>query len=76
MDEDEILRDGGYAEQGYGDKKRKTGHGPYRLGESIPIRDDLYSMIFITCFHPEYVKYLDDEKDKKEAQMEAIIKDY
>jgi len=40
------------------------------------MRDDLYSMIFATCFHPEYVLHADNEKDKKSLLLDAIIDDY
>ena len=33
-------------------------------------------MIFATCFHPEYVKYIDDEKEKKDALLDEIIEDF
>ena len=78
LDEDEYLKDGGFSTEGYGVNKddRDRGAGPYRLHEPIEIREDLYSMIFATCFHPEYVKAIDDEKDKKEALLDEIIEDF
>ena len=78
LDEDEYLKDGGFNTEGYGVNKddRDRGSGPYRLHEPIEIREDLYSMIFATCFHPEYVKAIDDEKDKKEALLDEIIEDF
>ena len=75
---DEIIAKGGHAEVSYGDDEmiRKAGTGPYRLRKPIQMRDDLYSMIFATCFHPEYVKDAEDAKSKKDDLLDEIIKDF
>ena len=33
-------------------------------------------MIFATCFHPEYVKHVEDEQAKKDALLDEIIEDF
>ena len=76
LDEDELNNDEGIADEGYGDVKRERGSGPYRLRKKIEIRDDLYSMIFATCYHPEYVKHARKVIEDKDAEMEEIIADY
>ena len=76
LDDDELAKDGDRVDDSYGKKKRDRGSGPYRLGEPIEIREDLYSMIFATCFHPEYVKHVEDEQAKKDALLDEIIEDF
>lgn len=46
------------------------------MAKPIEIRSDLYSMIFCTCFHPEYVKAIDDKNDEKEENLKNIIEDF
>ena len=62
LDEDELLKDGGMNMSGYGDnmRDRARGAGPYRINTRLETRTDLYSMIFATCFHPEYIKAAED----------------
>ena len=48
-------------------RQRDNGSGPIRLGKTIALREDLYSYIFATSFHPEYVY-------KGEAEEEEICK--
>ena len=79
LDEDEIHKDAaGFGSRSYGDPsiKRATGAGPYRLGKSIDLRDDLYSMIFASCVHAEYIQAADEEKEEKEKLMDEIIEDF
>ena len=35
--------------------QREPGSGPVRLNEKLTMREDLYSYLFITCFHAEYI---------------------
>jgi len=78
LDQDESVAKGGFGIIGYGEDnlKRKPGTGPYRILKPIQMRDDLYSMIFATCFHPEYVLHADIEAKKKDALLNEIIDDY
>ena len=39
----------------YSKIERYKGAGPVRLGEKMKIRDDLYSMLFVTTLHAEYI---------------------
>lgn len=78
LDLDEIENSGGFGHIGYGEEnlKRRPGTGPYRIKKPIQMREDLYSMIFATCFHPEYVLHAETEADKKEALLDEVIADY
>lgn len=50
----EMENKGAYS---YTNRKRDSGAGPVRIGESMSIRGDLYSMLFTTCLHAEYIYY-------------------
>jgi len=40
----------------YVDKERDKGAGPCRIGtQCLFKREDLYTYIFVSCFHPEYI---------------------
>ena len=32
---------------------RKPGEGPTRIGEALPLDEDIYSMLFVLCVRPE-----------------------
>ena len=39
----------------YSNKEREPGSGKLRIGEHIKVRDDLYSMLFVSTLHAEYI---------------------
>ena len=39
----------------YLNKEREPGSGKLRIGEYIKVRDDLYSMLFVSTLHAEYI---------------------
>ena len=49
------------------------GNGPKRIGTSLELNVDLYSMLFITTFHHEYIYDLQKKKLKKERMRKRII---
>ena len=62
---DDEFGTGGAAEYStgkyiYSKIDRAKGTGPVRLGEKMVIRDDLYSMLFITTLHAEYIQYYEE----------------
>ena len=40
----------------YSEQMRIPGSGPLRLNTKLNIREDLYSFLFITCIHAEYIR--------------------
>ena len=44
---------------------REAGTGPCRLGSSIEIGDDVYSMLFASCIRYDYIYYCRDIKGGK-----------
>ena len=44
---------------------REAGTGPCRLGSSIEIGDDVYSMLFASCIRYDYIYYYRDIKGGK-----------
>ena len=49
------------------------GNGPKRIGTSLELNVDLYSMLFITTLHHEYIYDLQKKKLKKEKLRKSII---
>ena len=49
---------------------RSTGGGPIRINTPLVIRDDLYSKLFVSSFHAEYI-----HKYRKKVEYEASIKE-
>lgn len=44
-------------EENYREKKREPGAGPARIGQSIILNEDIYSMFFISTMRPAYLHY-------------------
>ena len=57
-------------------RKRASGTGPLRLNEKLHIREDLYSFLFITCFHAEYIREAQKLHKKEEELLETAIDFY
>ena len=55
---------------------RRRGAGPVRIGERMKVRDDLYSMLFITTLHAEYISYYDGEAADQEEATEKMLSNY
>ena len=54
--------------------RRQRGSGPVRIGERMKVREDLYSMLYVTTLHAEYIDYYDKEKDLNENATEKMLK--
>ena len=52
---------------------RSAGMGLQRIGTKIQLSEDLYSMLFVTCFHPEYIVYCEKVKSSDDRDMNQII---
>lgn len=55
---------------------RPIGEGKLRIGDSIPIGEDIFSMLFVSCIHSRYIYYadyiapkLEEEKNDEKAQL-------
>ena len=55
---------------------RDAGSGPYRMHKPIGVREDLYSMLFVMCFRPEYIQHYKQEKEMADEAMKAMINEY
>ena len=68
--------------------EREYGTGPFRIGTSIPLGDDIYSMLFASCLRHEYLYYYDkvngqqgdisdteEEEEEKDKAKESAAKD-
>ena len=56
--------------------QRTYGSGPHRIGERMQIRDDLYSMLFVTAMDTTYIQHFIDEAEKKKYATNKLIKIY
>ena len=52
---------------------RQPGMGELRIGTKIQLSEDLYSMLFVTCFHPEYIVYCEKVKSSDDRDFNQII---
>jgi len=50
--------------------ERNTGSGPIRINTPLVVRDDLYSKLFVSSFHAEYI-----HKCTKKVEHDASIKE-
>ena len=60
----------------YTKRDRVSGSGPLRLGEDMEIRPDLYSMLFVSCIHPEYVQHYEEIAQVKEEKTEKMLESH
>ena len=54
-------------------ESRAAGMGLQRIGTKLQLSEDLYSMLFVTCFHPEYIVYYEKVKSSDDRDMNQII---
>ena len=55
----EEFEPGSRGDYVYASIKREAGSGPVRINERMSIRDDLYSLLFVTTLHAEYIWHCD-----------------
>ena len=55
---------------------RAPGSGQLRIGQSIKVRDDLYSMLFVSTLHAEYILHCEREYDEEQSATKKLLKDY
>lgn len=62
----------------YGKLERSVGAGPYRIGEPLKglISNDLYGMIFVSCFKAEFILELKRKQDASENLDDKVIQNY
>jgi len=56
----------------YSKSERDEGAGPMRVGKSLPLTHDLYSMLFVSVMHYEYVHEKWCERQDKLGNPRAI----
>ena len=80
LDDEMLDEDAGWEPHGemYGQIERSVGAGPYRIGEPLKglITNDLYGMIFVSCFRAEYVLELKRKQDASEDLDAKVIENY
>ena len=60
----------------YSKKDREPGSGKLRIGEKIKVRDDLYSMLFVSTLHAEYILQCEREHEADEAAKTKLLDHY
>ena len=60
----------------YKEINRETGSGPVRIGESMAIRPDLYSMLFVSSLHAEYIFHYTTAGEVKEESTNKMLTKY
>ena len=72
--EDELKHDGEDSYRGgYVGNERDKGSGPIRIGTPCVLeREDLYTYIFVSCLHPEYVYAGDIESQKRDDILSEL----
>ena len=73
MIDDEKYEAGNYS---YSSREREAGSGKLRIGRSIKVRDDLYSMLFVSTLHAEYILHCEREHEEEEKAKVRLINDY
>jgi len=58
--------------------ERDAGTGPYRIDKTLvgKLNNELYSMIFVSCFRAEYVCKFKRQEDEKDVLDAKVISDY
>ena len=56
--------------------ERRAGSGRVRIGENMEIMNDLYSMLFVSSLHAEYILYLDQDAEMKNKAIENMFQDF
>jgi hypothetical protein len=46
-----------FSDQDYIKMVREPGEGPVRIGLSMSLDEDIYSMLFVACIDPDYLFY-------------------
>ena len=73
MIDDETYGAGNYS---YFSREREAGSGRLRIGRCIKVRDDLYSMLFVSTLHAEYILHCEREHEEEERAKVRLINDY
>ena len=53
--------------------QREEGGGPVRLGSNLNLSFDVYSMLFTTTIHPEYLFLLKKKIDEDTETFDTMI---
>ena len=67
IDEDKAKYEGGESADSYKNLKREEGAGPLRLGKSVALGKDSYSVLFASCFQADLVLYYETNHAKDGA---------
>ena len=60
----------------YKKRDRVSGSGPLRIGEDMEIRPDLYSMLFVSCLHAEYVRHFEEQAETSDDKTEKMLESH
>ena len=52
---------------------REAGNGPVRIGSTLKLDEGLYSLLFISTMHSNYIYYYLNIHNKKEGQAAVKI---
>ena len=55
---------------------RLPGSGPHRVDQSLQVREDMYSRLFLASFHAEYIFDYRKEQEDDQAMEDQIVEKY
>ena len=60
----------------YSNLPRKVGHGPHSIDTFVQFSEDIYSCLFMSTVHAEYIHAVKAEVEKGEELHDAILDDF
>ena len=63
-------------EDEYPNAQRKGGSGEIRINRPLIVREDLYSFLFITSLHAEYIYSFKEQKEKDDEVKEKALEHF
>lgn len=73
MSEDSTSHAEEVEEIAYHDKERQPGAGPLRVDEPFKLREDMYSLLFITQLKPLYKTFIDKAEAERKDTLEVLL---
>ena len=61
--------------QGLKQNQQQEGSGPPRLGENLCPQFDMYSLLFATTLHPEYLYLIKKEIEDRDETVDKLIEE-
>ena len=62
--------------ESYLNKKRTLGSGKFRINTPLKLTDDLYSMLFVSSLHPEYILNCKQSKEVDDNDWENLMDEF